>query len=434
MLITGCCGACEPSWIYREHAGDCRLSHRDPPCEHERQADTSEQLSCWGGNAFRAASRQDFGHKLQSDHERRSPTPFRQPCTQAATSADRCSMQAATGSWYAPHLVTMWSAAHLKKEGIASTFVCRGLLAPLPLFPLGFFFMTCRVRLRTTHVVPMSFSAARRGQQSVVLRLAMGQGSPEVQGCMLQQAVCTVRPPKMTLQACRKGLLLTRAWRAIAESPSKVQPDLGNLDTEGAPAGNHLWCTSQHFFKWCFLCSTVMIQPGFGAQRWCCGRSQCFSVPAWGRQIQRKQGGGAHPADEGLLPLDVSTYPCTATPCFHGRHLQIESFPWTPPPALAHPHHSSTAGICRAGTTLPGPAWAVAHLDGGVLALLPLDLHALGPLQHWVLLVHHVVRLHQLPVAEVGVLAEGEDEAEALQAGARALQPGAGLLPAGRRC
>ena len=34
---------------------------------------------------------------------------------------------------------------HLKKEETFSTFVCGGLLPTLPLFPLGFFIMTCRV-------------------------------------------------------------------------------------------------------------------------------------------------------------------------------------------------------------------------------------------------------------------------------------------------
>lgn len=58
-----------------------------------------------------------------------------------------------------------------------------------------------------------------------------------------------------------------------------------------------------------------------------------------------------------------------------------------------------------------------ADLDTRVLAALPLDGCTSGLLQYWVLFViaDHVIRLHQLLVAEVRVLGELKDDLEALQ-------------------
>ena len=59
----------------------------------------------------------------------------------------------------------------------------------------------------------------------------------------------------------------------------------------------------------------------------------------------------------------------------------------------------------------------LADLDTGVLARCPLDGCASGFLQYRVLCViaDHVIGLHQLLVAEVGVVAELKDDLEALQ-------------------
>lgn len=73
-----------------------------------------------------------------------------------------------TGSCFAAHLVKTSSAAHLKKDWTFSTFVCGGLLATLPLFPLGFFFRTCRVTEDFSRGITL-LSAARLGRQSVDL-------------------------------------------------------------------------------------------------------------------------------------------------------------------------------------------------------------------------------------------------------------------------
>ena len=72
--------------------------------------------------------------------------------------------------------------------------------------------------------------------------LAIRQGSPGLQQCMLGHAVCAVRPSKFTLQASRKPHLLTTAEQATAQSPRKVQPGSGShLDTEGTS-----WTPSLH--------------------------------------------------------------------------------------------------------------------------------------------------------------------------------------------
>ena len=57
------------------------------------------------------------------------------------------------------------------------------------------------------------------------------------------------------------------------------------------------------------------------------------------------------------------------------------------------------------------------HLDTRVLAICPLDIGAGGLLQDWVrcIVADHVVRLHQLLVAEEGVVTELKDDLEPLQ-------------------